>query len=171
MDEYPYLRQKVDGVDSILQSLINRYRDTSHMKIILCGSYVEIMKSLLEENNPLYGRVDLSLNLKQMDYYESSLFYPQFSNEDKVRLYSVFGGIPYYNWEIDSHMTVQDNIIHLIASPNARFIDEVENYLKTEISKIENANEVFSALSKGFMRFKDIQSQSHVTSDPTLIDD
>lgn len=36
-----------------------------------------------------------------MDYYESALFYDTFSNEDKVRLYSVFGGIPYYNRLVD----------------------------------------------------------------------
>ena len=170
LDEYPYLRNKVEGLDSILQSLIDRYKDTSKMKFILCGSFVEVMKSLLEKNNPLYGRFNASLNLKQMDYYESSLFYPSFSNEDKVKLYSVFGGIPYYNREIDPNMTVEENIINLIAAPSARFIDEVDNYLKTEISKIENANEVLDALSRGFSRFKDIQDQSYVSSGPTLID-
>ena len=170
LDEYPYLRNKVEGLDSILQSLIDRYKDTSKMKFILCGSFVEVMKSLLEKNNPLYGRFNASLNLKQMDYYESSLFYPSFSNEDKVKLYSVFGGIPYYNREIDPNMTVEENIINLIAAPSARFIDEVDNYLKTEISKIENANEVFDAMSRGFSRFKDIQDQSYVSSGPTLID-
>ena len=59
------------------------------------------MKSLLESQNPLYGRVDLTIDLKQMNYDESAMFYPSFSNEDKVRLYSVFGGIPYYNKLID----------------------------------------------------------------------
>ena len=47
LDEYPYLREAVAGMDSILQSLIDRYKDTSSLKLVLCGSYVEIMKSLL----------------------------------------------------------------------------------------------------------------------------
>ena len=38
------------------------------------------------------------------------------------------------------------------------------------ISKITNANEVFEALAKGFSRFSDILSQSHVSSSPTLAD-
>ena len=49
----------------------------------------------------IYGRVDLTIDLKQMNYDESAMFYPSFSNEDKVSLYSVFGGIPYYNKLID----------------------------------------------------------------------
>ena len=36
-----------------------------------------------------------------MNYDESAMFYPSFSNEDKVSLYSVFGGISYYNKLID----------------------------------------------------------------------
>ena len=70
LDEYPYLRETVTGIDSILQSLIDRYKDTTHLKLVLCGSYVEIMKSLLARENPLCGRVDLAIDLKPMDYYE-----------------------------------------------------------------------------------------------------
>ena len=91
LDEYPYLRENSKGLDSILQSVIDHYKDTSNMKLIVCGSYVDTMKALLEKQNPLYGRIDLTINLKPMDYYESALFYSEFSDEDKVRLFSVFG--------------------------------------------------------------------------------
>ncbi len=170
IDEYPYIRKVVEGLDSIIQSFIDNNKSTSKLKLILCGSYVETMKSLLSEENPLFGRFDLVMNLKAMDYYESSLFYKDFNDEDKVRLYSVFGGIPYYNRRIDSSKTVKQNIIDLIASPGSRFENEVQMHLKSEISKMQNAYEVFEALAKGFVRFKDILSQSHVSSSPTLVD-
>ena len=170
LDEYPYLRESVKGLDSILQSLVDRYRESSKLKLIILGSYVEIMRSLLEHSNPLYGRVDLTIDLKQMDYYESALFYPEFSPEDKVRIYSVFGGIPYYNRLIDDKKSVRDNMIDLIASSGARLENEVSMYLSAEISKIINANEVFEALARGYSRYSDILSQSHVSSGPTLID-
>lgn len=170
LDEYPYLREAVTGMDSILQSLIDRYKDTSSLKLVLCGSYVEIMKSLLARENPLYGRVDLTIDLKPMDYYESAFFYLDFSAEDKVRLYSVFGGIPYFNRQIDPGLTVRENIQELISAPGSRLENEVSMYLKSEISKIANANEVFEALSRGFSKYSDLLSQSHVSSGPTLVD-
>ena len=170
LDEYPYLRENSKGLDSVLQSVIDHYKDTSNMKLIVCGSYVDTMKALLERQNPLYGRIDLTLNLKPMDYYESALFYPEFSEEDKVRLFSVFGGIPYYNRLIDAKKTVRENIIELIASSGARLENEVAMYLNSEISKITNANEVLEALAKGFSRYKDILDQSNVSSGPALID-
>lgn len=170
LDEYPYLRESVKGMDSILQVLIDKYRKESKLTLIILGSYVEVMRSLLEHENPLYGRVDLTINLKQMDYYESSLFYPNYSAEDKVRIYSVFGGIPYYNRLIDDSKSVRENIIELIASPGARLENEVSMYLNAELSKTVNANEVFEALARGFSRYSDILSQSHVSSGPTLVD-
>lgn len=170
LDEYPYLRESVNGMDSILQALVDKYRETAKLTLIVLGSYVEVMHSLLEHANPLYGRVDLTIDLKQMDYYESSFFYPNYSPEDKVRIYSVFGGIPYYNRLIDDAKSVKENIIELIASPGARLENEVSMYLNAELSKIVNANEVFEALSRGFSRYSDILSQSHVSSGPTLVD-
>ncbi|HOO25794.1 MAG TPA: ATP-binding protein, partial [Clostridiales bacterium] len=170
LDEYPYLRESVKGLDSIVQSVVDKYRECSKCKLIILGSYVEIMKSLLEHSNPLYGRVDLTIHLKQMDYYESAMFYPGFTHEDKVRIYSVFGGIPYYNRLIDDTKSVRENIIDLIASSGARLENEVSGYLSAEISKITNANEVFEALSRGYSKYSDVLSQSHVSSGPTLID-
>lgn len=170
LDEYPYLRESVKGMDSILQALIDKYRSSANLTFIILGSYVEVMHSLIEHSNPLYGRADLTIDLKQMDYYESSFFYPNYSAEDKVRIYSVFGGIPYYNRLVDDSKSVKENIIELIASSGARLENEVSMYLNAELSKIVNANEVFEALSRGFSRYSDILSQSHVSSGPTLVD-
>ena len=170
LDEYPYLRATVTGLDSILQNLIDRYRNSSKVKFIICGSHIDIMKSLLDSQTPLYGRIDRTVNLKPMDYYESALFYDSFSPEDRVRLYSVFGGIPHYNRLINPELSVQENVTELIASTGARLENEVSMYLRSEIKKITNANEVFEALTRGFSRFSDILSQSHVSSSPTLAD-
>lgn len=170
LDEYPYLRNNVKGLDSILQSLIDKYRSSSSLTLIILGSYIDVMKSLLEEENPLYGRMDSVIKLSPMNYYDSSLFYPNFSFEDKVRIYSVFGGIPYYNRLIDDTKSVKENIIELIASPDARLENEVSMYLESEMNKIVNANETFETLAKGYSKYNDILSQSHVSSGPTLVD-
>jgi hypothetical protein len=170
LDEYPYIREEVKGLDSILQNLIDRNRDCCRLKLIVCGSYVDTMKALLATQNPLYGRVDLTIELKPMDYFESAYFYQNFSDEDKVRLYSVFGGVPYYNRLINEKKSVRENIIELIASPGARLENEVSMYLNSEISRITNANEVFETLAKGYSKYKDILNQSHVSSGPALVD-
>ena len=170
LDEYSYLKKTINGIDSILQVLIDKYKDTCKMSLVILGSYVDIMQSLLLHSNPLYGRIDLTIELKPMNYYDSSLFYSSFSSEDKIKIYSVFGGIPYYNRLIDESKSVKENIIDLIASSGARLENDVSMYLNSEISKIVNINEVLEALAKGFSKYSDILSQSHVSSGPTLVD-
>lgn len=170
LDEYPYLRDAVKGLDSILQTSIDTHREDSRLAIVLCGSYVEVMRSLVEHENPLYGRVDLTLELKPMDYHDAAKFYPSFSPEDKVRLYSVFGGIPYYNRLVRQSEGVRENIIELVTEPGARLENEVPSYLGAEISKMTNANEVFGALTRGYSRWKDVLAQSHVSSGPAMAD-
>lgn len=170
LDEYPYLKNTVTGIDGILQSLIDRYHYVSDITFILLGSFVDVMESLLEHENPLYGRIDLKIHLSPMNYYDSSMFYPDYSDEDKVRIYSVFGGIPYYNRLIDDRLSVRENIIRLVSSCDARLENEISVQLSSEIRKMTNANEVFMALARGFSRYNDILSQSHVSSSSALAD-
>lgn len=170
LDEYSYLIKMINGLDSILQNLIDKYKDASKMKLIISGSFIDMMKDLLEYHNPLYGRFDLIINLKQMDYYDSSKFYSNFSNVDKVKIYSVCGGIPYYNKLVDDKLSVRENIINMIASNDSRLENEIQVYLKSEIQKINNANEIFETLAKGYSRPIDIINQSSIKSGPLLIE-
>ncbi len=102
-------------------------------------------------------------------FFDSALFYPDFSAEDKVRLYSVFDGIPYHNKFVDPSMSVRENIMNLLVESGSRLENEEPLYLSSEISRITNANEVFGALAQGYSRYKDILDQSHVTSGPAMV--
>ena len=169
LDEWPYLRDAVRGADSILQALLDRHRGTSRLKVILCGSYVSAMAQTLSSRNPLYGRFGLAMKLEPMDYLESSLFYPEASDEDKVRYYAVFGGIPYWNSFIEPEAGFRENLVSLAVAPRGRLENEVPQFLGFEVSKLGNANAVFNALSRGFTRFSDILSQSGLASSAALV--
>ena len=168
LDEYPYLHSLVKGIDSIFQALVDRYAGRSKLKLILCGSYIDIMTAILDYANPLYGRAGLVMHLKPMDYLEASGFYPVYSDEDKVRLYSVFGGIPAYTRKIDNLLSVKDNILNLIGAKDSQLAIATNHFLVSEISKINNANLVFSELSKGALRFSDLLAKTKLANGATL---
>ena len=170
LDEYPYMRKNNSSLDSIIQTVIDEYKMSCSLKFILCGSYVAVMENILKEDNPLYGRFSIKMNVRQMDYLDSSKFYPSMSNEDKVAIYSVFGGVPYYNQFIDDKKSVKENIINLVASNNARLLTEAKDFVALEINKMANANETFMAIAAGNKKFSDILNKSHVSSSPTLVD-
>lgn len=160
LDEYRYLREKIEGCDSLLQKVIDKHAMNGSMKFIVCGSFVQTMKALVMESSPLYKRFGREIPILPMDYLESSMFYPNFSSEDEVRIYSVFGGVPFYNRYIDDRKSVKENIIDLLLSNDGRFRNEVESSLRIELGKMCNANEAFLAIGKGFCKFNDILSQS-----------
>ena len=170
LDEYPNARNQIRGLDTMLQALSDQYKTSTSLKVILSGSYIDIMKSLKGKNEPLFGRITLNIDLKQMDYYDSAKFYPDFSNEEKVQLFSVFGGIPLYNSLIRSDLSVQENIIRLIASPDARLSDEIDAFLRAEISKLSNANSVFDAMASGEINYSEIQNKAGIESTGTMND-
>ena len=168
IDEYPYMNRLTNGLSTVVQAVIDRFGHDSHLKLVLCGSSIEVMKQLIEYENPLYGRFTFVLPLEEMDYYDSAFFYPDFADSEKVALYSVFGGIPFYNQKIDPNKTVDENIIGLIVSKNGPLFSEVPFFLQSELGKIENANIVLETIGKGYVKFSDILSQSHLKSSPIL---
>lgn len=65
--------------------------------LILCGSSVSIMENdIMGRKSPLHDRQTSTLEIKPFDYFESSAFFPDYSNEDKLIAYGILGGIPRY---------------------------------------------------------------------------
>lgn len=104
----------------------------------------------------------------QYVFFETSAFYPDFSDEDKVRLYSVFGAIPDYTRKIDPLLTVKENILNLVEAKDSKLAIAINHFLLSEISKINNANLVFSALSKGTLKFSDLLAKTQLPNGAIL---
>lgn len=95
--------------------------------------------------------------LQAFDYYESSKFYPEVSLEDKIRYYSVLGGVPYYLSMIDSKKTFAENIQYLFLSTYAPIVSEIQTTLQEEFSKIDNAAFLISLILRGKHSYTDIK--------------
>lgn len=106
-------------IESSLAVAIDKYKNESKLKIIISGSYVTMMTKMNEYGSHCYGRFNHSLFIRPFDYYTSALFYPNYSNEDKIKMFSVFGGIPYFNSLIDPEITADKNIIRLLVKKDS----------------------------------------------------
>lgn len=170
IDEYPYIRKIISGLDSKIQRLIDNYQNETKIKFFLLGSSISTMESILSESNPLYRRFNVSILLKEMDYYDSANFYKNFSNEDKVKLYAAFGGVPFYNKQIDPKLSVKENIINLLSGQFSHLLSEITSNIKEELNKINNAYAVFSSIAMGNFHYSDILSNSQINTSSSLFD-
>lgn len=95
VDEYQFFKDSRKGaeVDSYFQVIIDSL--PGHVKLVLCGSYVTMMRELLEEGNPLFGRFTSIIHLEEFDYYDAARFCPGKEPFEKTAFYGMFGGSPF----------------------------------------------------------------------------
>ncbi|MBR3738271.1 MAG: AAA family ATPase, partial [Eubacterium sp.] len=111
IDEFPYMCKENESIPSILQNLWDNALKNSNVMIILCGSAMSfIEKELLAEKNPLYGRATGIYKMQEMGFYDVVKFFPNYSNEDKVIVYSILGGIPHYLRQFNPDLSLEKNI-------------------------------------------------------------
>lgn len=164
IDEFTYLTDASRSIESVLQGLIDQYKDDATIKLILSGSEVGMFENHFSVNRPLFNRHTFTLHLKECDYLESSMYFPEFTNVDKIRMYSILGGLPYYLAQVDDSLSLKENIIRLIIEENARFAHEVEMLLNTELRTVREYQSVLQAIHSGSTKLSDIDSKAHIHS-------
>lgn len=162
LDEFSYLTEVDPSIESVLQNLIDAHHATSSLKLILSGSAVGMFENHFAHSKTLFNRQTFTLHLKECDYLESSLYYPNFNAYDKVRAYAVWGGLPYYLAQIDDTQSLESNIKQLITSENARFANEVKLLLHTELRNVHEYQSVLQAIHSGSTKRSEISLKSHI---------
>ena len=168
IDEYPYLKQtkKKNEVDSYMQAVIDRLPE--NVKLVLCGSYITVMKELLEEGNPLFGRFSLIQHIRDFDYLDAAKFYPELDIRDKIAFYAVFGGSPYVLENLDTGLTIRENIKRLLLPETGLVRSHIENVMLKEIQKTFDAR-ILEILGNGKKRYSEIRDKI-ISSETGLLD-
>lgn len=168
IDEYPYLKQFVKGetVDSIFQTIIDN--NINNIRLFISGSYVGMMKDLLEEKNALYGRFLLTIKLKELNYREAAAFYNDKTVYDKIAFYSVFGGSPFVNEQLSGKLSLKQNILQTILNPLNAVYSYAENLLVSDLSGSINAERILTAIANGKKRYGEIDNKLGLTNNGLL---
>lgn len=150
LDEFPYLVE----ADSALPSVIQKFWDSGYarsgqLKLVLCGSAIAQMQDLLAERNPLYGRKTLALDVGPLSLREAAEFFPDWSDEDRVIAYAIFGGIPYYLEMCDPHRSLWDNVHDLLLTRTGRLVDEPTLILGSEVTDPRRHASILLAVASG----------------------
>ena len=157
LDEYQYFKES--GKDMEVDSYIQAVADSlpANVKLVLCGSYITIMKELLRESDPLFGRFTKIIHLEEFDYLDASRFCPELPVREKIRFFSVFGGSPYVLTNLDFGKSVEQNIIDLVLEPNSILRSYIENIALREIQKAFDIR-ILEVIGNSRKRFNEICS-------------
>ena len=57
-----------------------------------------------------YGRATDIYKMKEMNFFDARKFFPNYSLEQQIIIYSILGGIPHYLKQFNSDLTIEENI-------------------------------------------------------------
>ena len=163
IDEFPFIAEENPSIKSILQHVIDHlWKKNKNIFLILCGSSVSFMESdIMGNKSPLHDRQTSSMEVVPFDYFESGLFYPSYTNEQKLIAYGILGGVPRYLEAFDDTVSIEKNISKTIIRKGAYLNEEPSNLLKAELRDTNVYNSILSAIAGGRNKLREISDYIH----------
>ena len=166
IDEFPYLCISNPALPSILQKTWDEKGKESNIFLILCGSYMSFMeKEVLGSKSPLFGRRTGQIALQPLSFKDLKLFFPRYSEEDRVFVYSILGGTPAYLQRFHDHKTIEQNVKEEILNKNGFLFSETRFLLIEELREPAIYFSILKAIAFGRTRLNEIVQETGI-SDP-----
>lgn len=138
IDEFQNFLKVNPAIFSDIQRDWDMHKGKSHLNLIISGSVFTLMKKIFEDyEEPLFGRANENMTLQPFTtrVLKQILadFYPAYTPEDLLALYSITGGVPWYvSLLLDKGNTTRDNMLAALTDEDSPFINEGKNILIEE---------------------------------------
>ncbi|MBN1666307.1 MAG: ATP-binding protein [Anaerolineales bacterium] len=161
LDEFTYLMELEQGIAGILQNAWDHSLQHSNLFLVISGSHLGMMeRGVLSYQAPLYGRASSRLMLQPLPFSSTKDFFPKYRSDERVALYSFFGGVPAYWEQFNPGQSLDRNIKENLLSDANRMQDEPRLLLQDFVSDIHNYAAILRAIAQGNRTPKEIASAS-----------
>lgn len=154
LDELPWMDGKRSDFKAGLDSFWNTYGSTQNdLVFIVCGSATSwIMNNMIKDSGGFYNRLTRKIHLLPFSLKECHLYSEQlnlnYTKNQIIECYMVFGGIPYY-WDLlDSEMSLAQNIDNLCFKESGQLHDEYQALFRSLFNIKGKHREIIEALMK-----------------------
>lgn len=144
IDEFPLLLDVSRRADSALAAALEE-REPG-VKLVLCGSHVSTMTTLLAERAPLHGRA-IPLPLAPLRFDQARAFLPELRPDDLVARYAIAGGMPLYLRRLGRTGSLRTVLCDEVFDPLGPLFDEGREVLTMELTSTAIHFSLLAALS------------------------
>lgn len=160
LDELPYAAEADPAMLSALQHAWDHHFKSSKLILVLCGSQVHTMETLLSHQSPLFGRMTGQWHLQPLTFSSLREFLPDWSAEERVAAYAIVGGVPAYLEWLDPSRNLTRNIREVMLAPGSMFVAEPAFLLYDEVREPNIYLAVIKAIGQGAHTLNDISNAS-----------
>jgi hypothetical protein len=146
LDEFQFIARQEPEIGSLLNRFVGEHADNPDLFLCLSGSDISFFeKDVVGYGATTYGRRTGSQRLQPFPWPEIGAFAKDWSVEDRIRAWAVFGGIPYYLKEIDSSQPLEETIRWAILYPDG-LLREEPRFLLSQESRLRDLSTYMSCL-------------------------
>jgi AAA+ ATPase superfamily predicted ATPase len=161
IDEFPFLVDRSPEIISIIQDKWDSKLKNTEIMLILSGSSISMMeKYALDYKSPLYGRRTGQWKVDKMNVIHLKEFFPNYSIEDLIRIYSYLDTIPGYLTKFLYGHSLTKNLEEKIFSKGEFLYEEIEILLREELRDPSNYMSIISAIAGGLTAFNEIYNKT-----------
>lgn len=160
LDEFPYLAKAAPSLPSVIQNALaplRAERDTSRTRLLLCGSAMSFMGSLLSGTAPLRGRAGLELVVPTLGPRLAARFWGIDDPVLAIKVHAIVGGTPAYRREFsaDDAPDGPDDfdawVLRTVLNPASPLFREARYLMTEEVQQYDTAlyHSVLAAIAHG----------------------
>lgn len=165
IDEVTYVIDVDSEFVGVLQKVWDRWLSDSNIMLAFAGSQMGLMRQhLLNYDAPLYGRATTQMQLPPLPYGTTREYFPHYNAQERVKLYSMWGGVPAYWERLDANLSIIDNLRRNVLPAHAWMIDESRILLQDFITDLHNYVGILRAISDGQQLMNDISARTGLNS-------
>ena len=165
IDEVTYVIDVDSEFVGVLQKVWDRWLSDSNLMLALAGSQMGLMRQhLLNYDAPLYGRAATQMQLPPLPYGTTREYFPDYSADERIKLYAMWGGVPAYWERLDANLSITDNLRRNILPAHAWMIDESRILLQDFITDLHNYVGILRAIADGQQAMSDISTRTGLNS-------
>jgi uncharacterized protein len=164
IDELPWLlpvaEAEVERVLSSIQAVMEEERDSSQLKLVLCGSAILQMQALMSERGPLHGRL-IALEVRPLRYPEARVFLDGLNPVRRIERFAITGGMPRYLSEL-GRGDLKHVICARVLNRNGSLWNEARAVLEQELRQPGVYFSILEQLATGKKEVEEVASGARI---------
>lgn len=160
LDEVPYLAQSTRGFASIVQVVWDHLPSGTRLMLVLTGSAVGTIETMLGPGGALRGRPTWAKRLDPLTAAGARVFLPRLPTTAYLEAYAACGGYPLHLRRWDADVGTRANLLRLAATPGGLLFEDALGILREELPDVGGYPRILAAIGRGRTRASEIADEA-----------